>query len=425
MKVYLERATKVQQRIDEISLYSDDTRWLSRTFGSLALKECGHKIGLWMQEAGLDVRVDNIGNIRGKLYSANPEAKTFVIGSHFDTTVSAGKYDGILGIIMGLDIIENIKAKNIQLPFHLDIIAFAEESGIRFHAGYLGSKVIAGSFKNKFLEIKDEDGNKLSQVLQSLNYDITRLKEDAIPAEDWLGYFEIHIEQGPVLFEKNIPVGIVNNIIGQKKIEITFTGESGHAGTVPMNLRRDALCAAAKFVLGVEKYASKEKRKILATVGKLDVPESASNTIPGTVNCTLDLRSEDWQVLSDAYEVIYSLCEKHCDKRNIYFEWKLIHETDPVTCNKKLRKLLANSIDEKNIEVAYLDSGAVHDAAVISQVAPVAMLFIKCLRGSGRNPLETVEDYDIATALDVCDHFIEQLSVASLKNLKEKIKIEM
>jgi hydantoinase/carbamoylase family amidase len=425
MKVYSERAAKVQQRIDEISLYSDDPRWLNRTFGSQALKECGDKIASWMHESGLDIRIDNIGNVRGKLVSTNPEAKTFVIASHFDTTVNAGKYDGVLGIIMGLDIIENIRQRNDSLPFHIEIIAFAEESGIRFHSGYLGSKVIAGTFKNKFLVMEDDQGNKLSQVLQSLNYDPIRLKEDAIPAEDWLGYFEIHIEQGPTLFEKNIPVGIVNNIIGQKKIEISFTGESGHAGTVPMSLRRDALCAAAKFILGVEKFASKEKRKMLATVGKLEVPGSASNMIAGRVDCTLDLRSEDAKLLSDAYEFIYSLCEKHCDKRNIYFEWKLVHETDPVTCNKKLRKLMANAISEKNIEVTYMDSGAVHDAAIISQVAPVMMLFVKCVKGTDRHPLENVADYDIATALDVCDRFIEELSVATQKSIREKTKIEI
>ncbi len=425
MKSYSERAELIQQRIDEISLFSDDPRWLSRTFGSQVSTECGQKIASWMQEGGLDVRIDNIGNIRGKLLSTNPEAKTFVIASHFDTTLNAGKYDGILGILMGMDIIENIRKGNISLPFHIEIIAFAEESGIRFQTGYLGSKVIAGTFKNKFLIIADDQGNKLSQVLQSLNYDTSHLKEDAIPAEDWLGYFEIHIEQGPILFEKNIPVGIVNNIIGQKKIEITFTGESGHAGTVPMNLRRDALCAAAKFILGVEKFASNEKRKILATVGKLEVPGAASNTIAASVNCTLDLRSEDARLLSDAYEYVYSLCEKHCDKRNIYFEWNLVHETDPVTCNKKLRKLLANSISEKNIEATFLDSGAVHDAAIISQVAPVIMLFVKCVKGTERHPLENVADYDIATALDVCDHFMEQLSSATQKSIKEKTKMEI
>lgn len=420
MEIYLERAAKIQQRIDELVSYSDNAHGLTRTFGSKSFIECGHRIASWMQEAGLETRIDNIGNIRGKLNSSYSDAKTFVIGSHFDATFNAGKYDGVLGIIMGLNIIENLREKNILLPFNIEIIAFGEKEGVRFHTGYLGSKALTGNFKNKFLELKDENENKLSQTLQSMNYDILRIKEDAIPPEDWMGYFEIHIEQGPVLFEKNIPVGIVNSITGQKKIEIDFTGESGHAGTEPMKLRKDALCAAAKFISGVEKFASKEKRKILATVGKIQIIDAASNMIPGNTSCSLDIRSEDTKLLSDAYEMIYELCEKICDKRNIYFEWKLLHESEPVLCNKKFRKLLSNSIEEKKFEVINLESGAVHDASIIAQVAPVCMLFVKCLKGSGRNPLESVEDFDIATALEVCDHFIKQLIPLTEKTEKKK-----
>lgn len=419
-KIYSERAAKIQQRIDELVSFSDDAHYLNRIFGSQSFIECSHRIASWMKDAGLETRVDNIGNIRGKLSSSNPSAKTFVIASHFDTTINAGKYNGVLGIIMGIDLIENIQANKISLPFHIEIIAFSEEEGIRFHTGYLGSKVIAGNFKNKLFEIKDGQGNTLSQVLRSMNHDISHIKADAISPEDWMGYFEIHIEQGHELLEKNIPVGIVSTITGQKKIEITFTGEPGHAGTVPMNMRKDALCAAAKFISGVEKYASREKRKVMATVGEINIVDSASNLIPGIVNCTLDIRSEDEKLLSDAYEIINALCEKICYKRNIYFEWKLVQETEPVLCSKKLRKVLSNSIEEKKFEVINLVSGAVHDAAIISQVAPVVMLLVKCLKGNGRAPLENVEDYDIATALDICDHFILHLVAPNEKIEKKK-----
>lgn len=420
MEIYLERAAKIQLRIDELASYTDNAHGLTRTFGTHAFTECGIKIASWMQEAGLETRIDNIGNIRGKFRSSFPDAKTYVIGSHFDTSINAGKYDGVLGIIMGLDIVKNLQVKNISLPFHIELIAFGEEEGVRFHTGYLGSKVVAGNFKNKLLELKDDKENTLSQVLKSMNYDTGRIKEEAIPPEDWMGYFEIHIEQGSVLIEKNIPVGIVDSIAGQKKIEINFTGESGHAGTEPMKLRKDALCAAAKFITGVEKFASKEKRKILATVGKIKIADAASNVIPGKVSCTLDIRSEDSKLLSDAYEMIYELCENICDKRNIYFEWKLMQETEPVFCNKKLRKLLSNSIEEKNFEVINLESGVLHDASIIAQVAPVCMLFVKCLKGNGRNPLESVEDYDIATALDISDYFIQQLISLPEKGEKKK-----
>ena len=419
-KIYSERAAKIQQRINELVSFSDDAHYLNRIFGSQSFIECSYKIASWMQDAGLETRVDNMRNLRRKLRSSNPTAKTFVIASHFDTTIHAGKYNGVLGIIMGIDLIENIQANKISLPFHIEIIAFSEEEGIRFHTGYLGSKVIAGNFKNKLFEIKDDQGNTLSQVLQSMGHDISHIKADAISPEDWMGYFEIHIEQGHELLEKNIPVGIVSTITGQKKIEITFTGEPGHAGTVPMNMRKDALCAAARFISGVEKYASKEKRKVMATVGEISIADSASNLIPGIVNCTLDIRSEDEKLLSDAYEIINALCEKICYKRNIYFEWKLVQETEPVLCNKKLRKILSNSIEEKKFEVVNLVSGAVHDAAIISQVAPVVMLLVKCLKGNGRAPLENVEDYDIATALDICDHFIMQMVTPNEKIYKKK-----
>jgi len=420
MEIYIERAAKVQQRIQEIASFSENGHFMSRIFGTKSFIECSKKITSWMENAGLETRIDNIGNIRGKLLSSNPGAKTFVIASHFDTSFNAGKYDGVLGIIMGLDIIENIIINKISLPFHIEIIAFSEEEGIRFPTGYLGSKVVSGTFKNKLLELKDDKGNTLSQLLQLMNFDRDHIKDDAILPEEWLAYFEIHIEKGLLLYEKNIPVGIVNTITGHKRINITFTGETGHAGTVPMNRRKDALCAAAKFILGVEKYASKEKRNIVATIGKISIPDSAGNVIPGSVNCTLDIRSYNAQSLSDAYEFINELCENICDKRNIYFEWKLVQETEPVTCNKKFRKLLSNAIVETNFEVINLESGVVHDAAIISQVAPVVMLFIKCLRSNKNNSIENVEDYDIATALDVCDHFIEQLIPPSEKIVKKK-----
>ena len=256
--------------------------------------------------------------------------------------------------------------------------------------------------------------------MQLLNFNSEGLEADAIKPEEWLGYFEIRIEEKPVLFERNIPVGIVSAIAGRKSIEIQFTGKTGHAGTEPMNMRRDALCAAAKFISGVEKYAQKEKRNMVATIGAISVPDAASNVIPGKVCCTLDMRCEDKELLSDAYEDINELCEKICDKRNIYFEWKLVSETEPVICSKKFRKLLSNSISEKNIEIASLVSGIGSDAVMVSKVAPVAILFVRCLKTINHHLSERVEDYDIATALDVSDHFIEQMILFPEKLTKKK-----
>jgi allantoate deiminase len=422
IKNYSQRASAVDQRINELALLSGDEQSVTRIFGTNFFLECSNKIADWMRQAGLETCIDNIGNIRGKLKSKNPDAKTFVIGSHFDSVNHAGKYEGVLGILSGLDVIENIIQKNISLPFHLELIAFSEHEGVRFNYSYLGSHVVAGTFQNKLLEIKDDEGNTLSDVLQSLNYDSEKLEDDAIRSENLLGYFEIHIDQGNILYEKDIPVGIVSTIRGQKRIEIKFTGKAGHAGTVEMPLRKDALAGAAKFILAVEKYAVKEKGNLLATIGKVTIPDAASNVIAGAVFCTLDIRSDSAELLSDAYEVIYSECENICDKRNIYFEWKLIQETDPVDCNKKLKRILSNCIVEKKILLIEMVSGAGHDAAIMSSVTPVAMLFVKCFKNIGENPPEVVEINDIAKTLEICDYFIQQLVSPSEKLFRKKEK---
>lgn len=418
MKNNLQRAFKIENRINDLSQFSDDKYHLKRIFGSKAFLECSHTIETWMREAGLETSVDAIGNIRGRLSSTHPNAKTFVIASHYDTAINSGRYDGTLGIIMGIDVIENIKAQGISLPFHIEVIAFSEEEGVRFQSAYLKNQVMVDIRNSEWPETRKTQPNALLKDLQPLNHAV--LKKDIFNLRDWLGYFEIHIDEGTTLYDKKIPVGVVNAIVGQKRIEITFIGESGHAGTVPMNQRRDALSAAAKFILSVEKYAFKEKKNILATVGKLEIQDAAANLIPGRVSCTVDIRSEDSKLLSDAYEIINELCEKICDKRNIYFEWKLKHEIEPVNCSKKFRKLLSSAIEEKHLEVINLVCGSGHDAASVSQVAPVGMLFVKCLKDLNHHPLATVEIKDIATALDVADRFILLISEMAEKNIKKK-----
>ncbi|HEV8082598.1 MAG TPA: allantoate amidohydrolase [Chitinophagaceae bacterium] len=413
MKNYKLRAEKIETRIQELAQYSDEQDCLSRIFGTKAFLECQNKIEAWMKEAGLQTYIDNIGNVRGKLLSKESDAKTFVIASHFDTVINAGKYDGVLGILAGLDIMENLATKNIQLPFNIELIAFSDEEGVRFHTSYLGSKIVAGNFNSGLLETKDDNGISLGQALQGLLYDDAKLTENAIKSEEWLGYYEIHIEQGPILYNNNIPAGIVTAIAGKRRISIGFTGVSGHAGTVPMKMRADALCAAAEFILAVEQFASSKKSDVIATVGKLEIPHAASNFIPGKVTCSLDLRSGSKKKLTRAYQDINEICEEICDQRKVYFEWNLVQETNAVTCDETLTRLLKKSIKQKEMEVIELESGAGHDAVAISTIAPVAMLFVKCFEGISHNPLEKVEIKDIAATLEISDNFIQQLIKSS------------
>lgn len=409
MQQYQRRAEKIIKRINELATVSEDKKGVTRTFGTEAFLASARKVASWMRQAGLQTRVDNIGNVRGRLLSKNVGAKTLVIASHIDTVMNAGKYDGPLGVIMGLDIIENLIENEIELPFNIELIAFSDEEGVRFHTTYLGSRAVAGSFDSSLLAMKDAQGITLKEVLSAMNTNAEGIPADAIPKDEWLGYFEIHIEQGPVLYENKIPVAVVTSIAGQQRAEIVFKGMAGHAGTVPMDMRLDALCCAAEFIVEMEKYAMTNKSNIVATVGKLHIPGSASNVIPGEVVCSIDLRSPVENVLTKAHQSFKKLCSEICAKRKVTYEWKPIQGMSPVKCDDKLVMLLKKAVIESGSKVIELVSGAGHDAVPISQVAPVSMLFVRCFKGISHNPLENVEQVDIAAAIEVSDNYILQL----------------
>lgn len=409
MSIYLERATHIMARINELASVSDDPDCITRIFGTPAFIKGSRMIAGWMETAGLQTHTDNMGNVRGRVSSQLPGAKTLVIASHMDSVVNAGRFDGPLGILLMLDILEAFIESGEPAPFNIELIAFSDEEGVRFHTTYLGSKVVAGSFDKALLEKKDAAGISLREALVSMGADGSRLANDAIGPADWLGYFEVHIEQGPVLYEKHIPVALVKGIAGQKRSEIIFKGTAGHAGTVPMDMRQDALCAAAAFTLLTEQWALKQKDRIVATVGKLNITHAASNTIPGEVICTLDLRSNDPEALAQSYNALQRGCAAICAERHIEWQWNLVQETAPVACDPHMNALLSRSIAAAGHEVLELVSGAGHDGVPISAVSPVAMLFVRCFEGISHHPLENVELKDLAAAVEVSANFIHQL----------------
>lgn len=405
---YDQRAQLLLQRIEQLAAISEDAAGVTRTFGTPAFLAGRALVQRWFEEAGLDTRTDGIGNVRGRLVSAVPNAKTFVIGSHIDTVVNAGKFDGPLGVLLGLDLLEHCARQ--ALPFHLELIAFSDEEGVRFHTTYLGSKVVAGSFDTSLLEKADAAGTTLAQVLAGMGGNAAQLTTDALPAADWLGYFEAHIEQGPVLWEKKLPVAVVTAIAGQRRAELTFRGMAGHAGTVPMAMRQDALAAAAEFVLLAEAFARDHGHALVATVGKLAIANAASNVIAGEVTCSLDLRSPNEIHLAAAYEVLQTRAENQAAARRVELRWHHVQQSAPVTCDANLTNLLVEAAREAGHEAVSLVSGAGHDAVPIAAVAPVSMLFVRCFEGISHNPLENVELPDLAAALEVADRFLATLS---------------
>lgn len=402
---YKQRAETVLARLNQLAAISEDSTGISRTFGTEAFQRGSQLIQTWMRDTGLQTRVDAIGNVRGRLISPEAGAKTLVIASHMDTVVNAGKFDGPMGILMGLDLLQQLMQSERSLPFHLELIAFCDEEGVRFHTTYLGSNVVAGSFEPALLMKQDDAGKTLAEVIQAMGGQVDQLPADAIVPDDWLGYVEMHIEQGPVLYERKVPVAVVTAIAGQKRVELRFKGLAGHAGTVPMGIRQDALCAAADVILAIEQLALAQQAQLVATVGKLTVVNAASNVIPGEVVCSLDLRSHEANILAAAYQYLREMATAVGQKRKITVDWRLIQETEPVPCDPALTNQLERAITGSGYELIRLVSGAGHDAVAIASVAPVAMLFVRCFEGISHNPLEQVEIPDMAAALRVMDLF--------------------
>lgn len=410
MDAYLNRTNKIIARINELAGITETPEMVTRMYGTDAFMEGRNLVKKWMKDAGLQTSFDNIGNVRGKYLCDKKDAKTLVIASHIDTVVNAGKWDGPLGVIMGLDLIETIIENKIKLFFNIELIGFADEEGVRFHTTFLGSKAVVGSFDKTWLKKQDKDGISLKDALQKMGGKAEKIDVDAIPKDDWLGYFEIHIEQGPVLWEKDVPVAVVTAIAGQKRMQLTFTGMAGHAGTVPMGMRQDALCCAAETIAAIEQFGLVNKEDIVATVGKLEIVNSASNVIPGKVICSLDVRSADEKKLAVAYEALKESIELICAKREIKLTWELVQSSLPTLCDNQFVELLRDSISQSNFATINLVSGAGHDGVTVSEIAPIGMLFVRCFKGISHNPLENVEAKDIAATLKVSDLFLQSLS---------------
>ena len=408
MPDYQARTTRILARIEQLAAISEDATGatVTRTFGTPAFVRGRALVQSWFEAAGLATRLDGIGNLRGRLASPRPAAKTFVLASHIDTVVNAGKYDGPLGVLMGLDLVENSIQQGLELPFHLELIAFSDEEGVRFHTTYLGSKVVTGAFDPTLLQKTDAQGITLAQAIATMGGNAAQLAADALPPAEWLGYFELHIEQGPVLWENKVPVALVTAIAGQQRVELTWQGMAGHAGTVPMPMRQDALAAAAEFVLAAEAFAQAHGQGLVATVGQLHLAHSASNVIPGHVVHSLDLRSSDAGQLAAAYPTLRAQAEAIAARRGVSLDWQLIQATAPVVCDAGLNDLLAQAIAASGYAVVQLVSGAGHDAVPASAVAPATMAFIRCYRGISHNPLENVEAADVAAALQVAEQFL-------------------
>jgi hydantoinase/carbamoylase family amidase len=391
---------RIIEMADRLAEHSDTPDGLTCTYLNAAHRAVAAQLRGWMQAAGLEAEIDAVGNVVGRL-GARPGGKTLLLASHYDTVHNAGKYDGRLGILAALLVAEHLHAGGEKLPFTLEVIAFAEEEGVRFSTPYIGSSAIAGRFEPSWLERQDSSGTRLRELMLGAGGDPQVIGGLARRADNLIGYIELHIEQGPVLLQENLPVGIVTSIAGAVRCAVTVIGTAGHAGTVPMQLRHDAAAAAAEIVLAVERRCSGTPM-LVGTVGQLAVPNGAINVIPGRCELSLDIRSGDDAVRDAALGDILAEMEGIARRRGVIIGTQELLRTPAVPCAPYLQQVLAESTKQAGIRPFYLPSGAGHDALMFHGLSDIAMLFVRCGNGGiSHSPLETVtaEDADVAAQI--------------------------
>ena len=399
----------IMQRCNTIGSYSEEPHRLTRRYATPPMHQVNEQVTTWMREAGMSVQRDAIGNIIGCYAAAQPNAQTLLLGSHLDTVRDAGKYDGPLGVMVALACVQRLHNRQQRLPFAIELFGFADEEGLRYHTPYLGSQAVAGVLEPRHLQTKDTDGITLREAMRAFGGDPDALASCKRATDDLLGYCEVHIEQGPILEARNLPVGIVSAIIGQRRYTVTFTGEAGHAGTVPMSMRHDALGAASEFVLAVEAYARLQPHMV-ATVGQLAVEPGASNVISGKITLSLDVRHQHDTVLEQACRDLEVEAHEIGAKRGITVTWEFVQGHGAVPCTPRLVDKLSQAIKAQGYPTLELVSGAGHDAAIMTHLTDMAMLFIRCKGGISHNPLESVTVEDVAVAVDVLERFILSLA---------------
>ena len=396
-------ASTVMTRCDELARFSEVEGEITRTFLCEAMRETHAAVRAWMQAAGLQVRFDAAGNIVGRLPSKCLDAPILLVGSHLDTVRNAGKYDGILGVVLGLALVESLGE---PIPFHIDIIGFSEEEGVRFGVPFIGSRAVVGTLDEGLLELADPSGINVRDAICAFGLEPADLPNAAYDPKQVLGFVEVHAEQGPRLAALNRPVGVVSAVAGATRARVSFTGKAGHAGTSPMNLRQDALTGAAEFVLGVERLA-REIPDLVGTVGQLALRPGAGNVIPGEAVLSLDVRHSEDGVRLAAVENLKDKAMVIAEVRGLRLNWETLMNQKAVPMDETLCKLLS---EVAGSDTPLLPSGAGHDAMILGEVVPSAMLFVRSPNGVSHHPDELVLEEDVAVALEVLSGFVETLA---------------
>lgn len=405
---------KVQTMIDQLAAISSEPGRLTRLYLSEEHKRAVRLVEAWMRLAGMETRLDAVGTMHGLQAGADGsrQGKRLLIGSHIDTVVDAGRYDGNLGVVAAIVAVEELRTRRIKLPFALEVLAFGDEEGVRFPKTLIGSSAIAGTFTADALDLIGQDGISLRDALIAFGCDPEAIGGEAMRAEDVLGYLEVHIEQGPVLEKEGDALGVVSAIASQGRYRLRGVGKAGHAGTVPMALRQDALTAAAEVVLAVDRIArAGSEHSLVATVGDLKVHPGASNVIPASAEWTLDVRAATDEARINAANAIRVRSVEIGLERGVVIDMETVHEKPVVLAAPRLKSAISAGI-ERVVGAAprELMSGAGHDGQAMTHLTDLGMIFVRCRGGISHNPAEFVAVDDLGLAVEALVQTIIELA---------------
>jgi allantoate deiminase len=395
-------------KLDELARLTDEPGWLTRLYLSPSHRAAVDLVGRWMTAAGMAIRLDGTGTLIGRYAGQDPMTRTLLVGSHIDTVRRAGRFDGTLGVLTAIEVVAAFHRRGRRFPFAIEVVAFGDEEGVRFPSTLGGSRAMAGRFDPQWLDERDADGISRREALAAFGCDAATIPAAARKPEEILGYVEVHIEQGPVLEADGLALGIVTAINGASRGTVEILGEAGHAGTVPMALRHDALAAAAEMILMIEQRA-RSQAGLVATVGRLETPGGAVNTVPGKVAFSLDMRaSSDEQrqrTASDIEAAIRAIAEARGCEARIHMGY----DAPAAACDTRLVTALEQAAARRGERTVRLASGAGHDGMAFRGILPFAMLFVRCRRGVSHHPDEFTSSADIDAAarvlFDFIDHF--------------------
>ena len=391
-------ASRVVDRCDVLAKCSEHPQAITRTFCSPAMKQAHAQLKTWMESAGLDCKLDSVGNLIGR--QDNSSKQTLVIGSHLDTVINAGRFDGVLGVLLGLAVAEVASqvVKGQKLPFNLDVVAFSEEEGVRFNFPFIGSLGMVGQLLPSDLDRVDDDSVTMQAALAQFGCDVNQSAQ--YENDELIGFIEAHIEQADLLQEGSVPVGIVSAIAGQTRTSIVIEGFAGHAGTVGHDRRKDALAAAAELILKIEEIGQ-QTDGLFATVGRISSEPGLSNVICGGATISLDLRHAQDDVRDQAFEAIQSAVKTIADKRSVAITLEDIQRTPAVPMDPELVKHMADAVEAVGLTEQMMVSGAGHDAMIMARATGSCMLFVRCRDGISHHPSEFVSAADVEVALEV------------------------